>query len=57
MKDLDRFNYFLSLEEKYATDLLSRAGFTDNMIVTTPIETNAKFDHKDETPLLNLTLY
>ncbi|KAL3720355.1 hypothetical protein ACJRO7_005217 [Eucalyptus globulus] len=69
MKDLGRLSYFLGLEvasdssgyylsqAKYATDLLSRAGLTDNKTATAPIENNAKFDEKDGTPLPNPTLY
>lgn len=69
MKDLGLLSYFLGLEvtsnhsgyylsqAKYATDLLSRVGLTDNKIVTTSIEINAKFDDKDGTLLSNPTLY
>ena len=50
MKDLGHFSYFLGLEithstnglyitqTKYASDLLSRAGFTDSKTVDTPVE-------------------
>ena len=53
MKDLGHLNYFLGLEiihstdglyitqAKYASDLLSQAGFTDSKTVDTPIELNA----------------
>ena len=52
MKDLDTFNYFLGLEvtstsdeyylsqTKYAYDLFSKAGITDNKTVSTPLEYN-----------------
>ena len=53
MKDLGHLSYFLGLEithytdglyitqAKYASELLSRVGFTDSMTVDTPIELNA----------------
>ena len=53
MKDLGHFSYFLGLEitystdglyitqTKYASELLSRAGLTDNKTVDTPVELNA----------------
>jgi hypothetical protein len=54
MKDLDSLNYFHGLEvsfdsdgyylsrAKYASNLLSRAGFTDCKTVDSPLETNVK---------------
>ena len=54
MKDLGTFSYFLGLEvtssfdgyylsqAKYASDLLSKAGITDNKTVSTPLEYNAR---------------
>lgn len=69
MKNLGRLSYFLSLEialdssnyylsqAKYATDILSQARLTNNKVATTIIETNTKFDDKDETSLPNPTLY
>ena len=53
MKDLGHLSYFFGLEithstdglyitqAKYASDLLSQAGFTDSKTVDTPIELNA----------------
>ena len=53
MKDLGHLSYFLGLkithstdglyitQAKYASDLLSRAGLTDNKTVDTPVKLNA----------------
>lgn len=69
MKGLGRLSYFLCLkvvsnssiyylfQVKYATNILSQVGLTDNKICTTPIETTSKFDDKDGTHFPNLTLY
>jgi hypothetical protein len=69
MKDLGHLSYFLGLEvsqssegyylsqAKYASDLLSRAGVTDNKTESTPLEINCKLAPLDDTPLANPTLY
>jgi len=69
MKDLGLLNYFLGLEvtssskgyslsqAKYASDLLSRVGLTDNKIASSPLEINAKFLPTDGSPLADATLY
>lgn len=69
IKNLERLNYFLSLEvaldffgyylsqAKYAMDILSQVRVIDNKVITTPIETNAEFDDKNGIPLSNPTLY
>ena len=69
MKDLGHLNYFLGLEiihstdglyitqAKYASELLSRAGLTDNKTVDTPIELNAHMTPSGGKPLSNLSLY
>ncbi|KAF2320817.1 hypothetical protein GH714_031024 [Hevea brasiliensis] len=44
-------------EAKYATDLLCRAGLTDNKTVNTPLETNVKLSPTDGTILEDPTLY
>ena len=61
MKDLGTLNYFLGLEvtsssdgyylsqAKYTSDLLSKAGITNNKTVSTPLEYNAKFTCLDGT--------
>ena len=69
MKDLGTFSYFLKLEvtsssdgyylsqAKYASDLLSKAGITDNKTVSTPLEYNAKFTPLDGERISNATHY
>lgn len=69
MKDLGKLNYFLGLEvtsnsqgyflsqAKYASDLISCAGLTDNKVASSPLEVNAKFSPTDGTPLTDATLY
>uniref|UniRef100_A0A2N9IH00 Reverse transcriptase Ty1/copia-type domain-containing protein n=1 Tax=Fagus sylvatica TaxID=28930 RepID=A0A2N9IH00_FAGSY len=69
MKDLGHLSYFLGLEitssndgfyltqDKYTSDLLSRAGLTDHKIVDTPIELNACVTPSSGEPLPNPTLY
>jgi len=69
MKDLGYLRYFVSIEvaysprdyllsqSKYVTDILKRAKFTDNKIVDTPIEVNAKYFFTDDLPSLDPTLY
>ena len=69
MKDLGTFNYFLKLEvtsssdgyylsqAKYAFDLLSKAGITDNKTVSTPLEYNAKLTPLDGEPISDATRY
>ncbi|XP_022865315.1 uncharacterized protein LOC111385175, partial [Olea europaea var. sylvestris] len=68
MKDLGPLSYFLGLEvssnsdgyylsqAKYASDLLSRAGITDNKTVSTPLEPNVKLTPMDGSPLYDPTL-
>jgi hypothetical protein len=69
MKDLGHLSYFLGLEvsqssegyylsqAKYSSDLLSRAGITDNKTESTPLEVNCKLTPLDDTPLADPTLY
>jgi hypothetical protein len=69
MKDLGPLSYFHGLEvssssngyyltqAKYTSDLISRAGITDNKIVDTPIEYNNRLNTNDGEPLLDATLY
>ena len=69
MKDLGNLSYFLGLEvssnsdgycltqAKYATDLQSRAGFTDSKMAPTPIEANIIFIPTDGVPLKDPVLY
>jgi hypothetical protein len=69
MKDLGYLRYFVSIEvaysprdyllsqSKYVIDILKRAKFTDNKIVDTPIEVNAKYSFSDDLPSLDPTLY
>ena len=66
MKDLGTLSYFLGLEvtsssdgyylsqAKYAFDLLSKASITDNKIVSTPLEYNAKLTPLDGEPISDL---
>ena len=69
MKDLSTLSYFLGLEvtsssdgyylsqAKYASNLLSKVGITDNKIFSTPLEYNAKFTPLDGEPISNATRY
>uniref|UniRef100_A0A2N9IS94 Integrase catalytic domain-containing protein n=1 Tax=Fagus sylvatica TaxID=28930 RepID=A0A2N9IS94_FAGSY len=69
MKDLGHLSYFLGLEitsfddgfyltqAKYTSDLLSRAGLTDQKIVDTPIELNACLTPSSGELLSDPTLY
>ena len=69
MKDLGTLNYFLGLEvtsssdgyylsqTKYTSDLLSKAGITNNKTVSTPLEYNAKFTCLDGEPISDATCY
>ena len=69
MKDLGILSYFLRLEvtsssdgyylsqAKYASDLLSKAGITDNKTVSTPLEYNAKLTPLDNEPIFDATRY
>ena len=69
MKDLSTLSYFLGLEvtsssdgyylsqAKYASDLLSKAGITDNKTVSTPFEYNAKLTPLDCEPISDATHY
>ena len=69
MKDLGILSYFIGLEvtsfsngyylsqAKYAFDLLSKAGITDNKIVSTPLEYNAKLITLDGEPISDATCY
>ena len=69
MKDLGHLNYFLDLEithsidglditlAKYAFELLSQAGLTNNKTVDTPVELNAHLTPSRGKPLFNPSLY
>ncbi|GKV09272.1 hypothetical protein SLEP1_g20797 [Rubroshorea leprosula] len=69
MKDLGSLSYFLGLEVtslddgyllsqvKYALDLISKAGFIDSKIVSTPLEPNIKLTSLDGSPLPDPTRY
>ncbi|XP_065629881.1 uncharacterized mitochondrial protein AtMg00810-like [Quercus suber] len=69
MKDLSTLSYFLGLEvtlsyngyylsqAKYASDLLSKAGITDNKIVSTLLEYNVKLTPLDGEPICDVTRY
>ena len=69
MKDLGTLSYFLGLEvtssfdgyylsqTKYASDLLSKVGITDNKIVSTFLEYNAKLTPLDGEPIFDATHY
>ena len=69
MKDLSTLSYFLGLEvtsssdgyylsqAKYASDLLSKAGITDNKTVSTPLEYNARLTPLDGEPISDATRY
>ena len=69
MKDLGTLSYFLGLEitsssdeyylsqVKYASDLLSKVGITNNKIVSTPLEYNAKLTPLDGKLISNATRY
>ena len=69
MKNLGTLNYFLGLEftsssngyylsqAKYASDLLSKVSITNNKIVSTPLEYNAKLTPLDGEPISDATHY
>ena len=69
MKDLGTLGYFLGLEvtssfdgyylsqTKYAYDLLSKVGITDNKIVSTSLEYNAKLTPLDGKLISDATHY
>ncbi|XP_022861027.1 uncharacterized protein LOC111381471 [Olea europaea var. sylvestris] len=57
MKDLGSLRYFLGIESKYVADILEWARLTDNKIIDTPIEVNAKYSSSDDLPLSDPTLY
>ena len=69
MKDLSYFLYFLGIEVayspkgylfsqlKYVADILERARFTNNKIIDTLIEVNARYSFSDGLPLVDPTLY
>ena len=69
MKDLGTLSYFLGLEvalsfdgyylsqAKYASNLLSKAGITNNKTVSTPLEYNAKLTPLDGEPISDATRY
>ena len=69
MRNLRHLSYFLGLEithfidglyitqAKYASELLSRVGLTDNKNVDTPIEFNVHLTPSGGKPLSNPSLY
>ena len=69
MKDLGTLSYFLGLkvtsssdgyylaQAKYTSDLLSKAGITDNKTVSTLLEYNAKLTPLDGEPISDATRY
>jgi len=69
MKDLGYLRYFLGMEvaysprgyllsqSKYVANILERARLTNNKIVDTPIEVNARYSSSDGLPLIDPTLY
>ena len=69
MKDLGTLSYFLGLEvtsssdgyylaqAKYTSDLLSKASITDNKIVSTLFEYNAKLTPLDGEPISDAARY
>ncbi|XP_047319267.1 uncharacterized mitochondrial protein AtMg00810-like [Impatiens glandulifera] len=69
MKYLGMLRYFLGIEvayslkvyllsqSKYIADLFERSRLTDNRIIDTPLETNAKYSSSDGTPLEDYDLY
>ena len=69
MKDLGSLHYFLGLEvlsdpsgiylcqAKYTSDLLSKAGITDNIAASTPLEHNLHLAPNAGPPLRDPTLY
>lgn len=69
MRDLGTLSYFLRLEitsfsdeyylsyVKYSSNLLSKAGLTNNKSVSTPLENNAKLTPLDGEPLSDVTHY
>ena len=69
MKDLGTLSYFLGLEvtspfdgyylsqAKYASDLLSKTGITNNKTVSTPLEYNAKLTPLNGEPISDATRY
>ncbi|XP_042415495.1 uncharacterized mitochondrial protein AtMg00810-like [Zingiber officinale] len=69
MKDLGLLRYFLGIEiafsakgyllsqSKYIADLFKRARLTDNRVVDTPLDTNARYSLSNGSPLSDLNLY
>ena len=69
MKDLGTLSYFLRLEvtsssdgyylsqAKYASNLLSKVGITDNKTISTPLEYYAKLTPLDGEPMSDATRY
>ncbi|XP_065623273.1 uncharacterized mitochondrial protein AtMg00810-like [Quercus suber] len=69
MKDLGTLSYFLGLEvtsssdgyylsqAKYVSDLLSKAGITNNKTISTPLEYNVKLTPLDGEPISDATRY
>lgn len=68
MNDLGPLRYFLDIkmdsspggyilsQDKYASDLISRVGLTDNKVVDTPLELNIKLRPADGEPFSDATL-
>ena len=69
MKDLGSLRYFQGIEvtsspkdyllsqSKYIADIFEHARLTDNKIVNTPLETNARYSPSNGPPLLDPSLY
>ncbi|XP_026458766.1 uncharacterized protein LOC113359327 [Papaver somniferum] len=65
MKDLGSLSYFIGTSStgyflsqvKYASEIVQRAGLSDNKVTDTPLELNIKYSSTDGTLLSNPTLY